>query len=132
MRKWKCESQYFTIVAVMFFMIHVFPAIFGYKVFYKYYGWVDISLYEGIFLTIFYFAIYLFGKYICIEPKVYKCLKCGDVFCETDIVDKHCPICHEELIDIKKYYKKNLKHKDKKSTEDSDEITEMIRKRWNI
>jgi len=105
MRKWKCYSSYFTGSAIILFLTQVFPAIFGYKIYHRYGGWEDLSFYSGILITIFSILIYSFGKYICIKPKVYKCLKCEDVFCETKIIDTSCPICKEEMIDIKEYYK---------------------------
>ena len=131
MRKWKCDSIYFTIPAILLFLTQVAPAIFGYKIYHKYRGWEELSLYEGIFLTLVCVVIYIFGKYICISPKVYKCLKCGDVFCEAKVIDRVCPFCKEDLVDIKKYYKNNTMNKNPK-IKPEDEITEMIKKRWDM
>ena len=50
-------------------------------------------------------AIYFFTKKKDVKPKVYKCLKCKEVFCEIDIQDKQCPECSSEMTELKKYYR---------------------------
>jgi len=107
MKKWKCHSFYYTLIAVLIFTLNVLPAIFGYKVYVKYHGWEEVSLKEGIFLTLLSLFIYILGKKMCVEPIVYKCPKCKEVFCEKDIKNGKCPICSIDMIDIKDYYRDN-------------------------
>ena len=68
------------------------------------------------------------------EPSIYKCLDCQKVFDEFDIEYDMCPKCKGELLDVETYYK-NVDNQEKdisKNVKNEDEVTEMIRKRWDI
>jgi len=107
-RKWKCRSFDYTLIAILIFGFNVLPGILGYKVYVKYQGWEKVSLKEGIFLTLLSLFIYILGKKVCVEPIVYKCPKCKEVFCERDAKNGKCPNCLIDMIDVKEYYKESL------------------------
>ncbi len=76
-------------------------------------------------------GIYLLVKKKEVELEVYGCQKCDIAFWETDIKDDCCPDCGGKMINIKEIPKYTTVKKEMETNEE-DEITKMIRERWEM
>ncbi|WP_152021167.1 hypothetical protein [Aliarcobacter butzleri] len=101
------KSNYGWILIGILFIFEGTISLFGYKIFLKYSGWINISINGSIYLFIVGIFLCTYG-FLKKEPKekITKCPKCKEVFNCNELKDGKCKYCKDvDTIDIEEYFK---------------------------
>jgi len=102
MRKVRCYKNSVIGIVFLFVIIALF-SLFNIEI-----GTISGVKEPSFLRTIIFFSlallIFILSRIFCVNPIVYKCVDCGEVFDELNVKNNVCSNCNGELIDIKIYY----------------------------
>jgi len=102
------KSKMGWILIGILFIFEGIVSLMGYKIFLKYSGWVNISIYNSFYLIVVGIILCLYGYYKREkEEKFSKCPKCKETFTYSELENGKCKYCKDtDTVDIDKYFEK--------------------------